>query len=102
LFSLAIGSTIACCSFAYNNTENPEEGDVTNGIKAASYFWMFSALCAWWRVTVYLVEEAYGPNSRITKIFPIARTPTEKLAPLVIPGLGEPGVKRGVPRPMPV
>jgi hypothetical protein len=63
---------------------------------------MFSALCAWWRVTVYLIEEAYGPNSRVTRFFPIGRTRMEKRQPLVIPGLGEPGVKRGVPKPMPV
>ncbi|KAF2748043.1 hypothetical protein M011DRAFT_518766 [Sporormia fimetaria CBS 119925] len=102
LFALAIGSTIACCLFAYNNAGNPEEGGVTRGIKAASYFWMFSALCAWWRVTVYLVEEAYGPGGRISRIFWIGRTKKERRAPMVIPGLGEPGVKRGVPKPMPV
>lgn len=107
LTSLAIGSTIACCLFSYNGgtSETSGSGDgltgsVTMGIKAASYFWMFAALCAWWRVTVYLIEEAYGPGSTITKFFPIGRTPQEKLAPYVIPGLGEPGVKRGVPKPM--
>lgn len=107
LTSLAIGSTIACCLFAYNGgasetsgSGDGEVGGVTMGIKAASYFWMFSALCAWWRVTVYLVEEAYGPGHAITKFFPIGRTAQEKRAPLVIPGLGEPGVKRGVPKPI--
>jgi len=112
LFSLAIGSTIACCMFAYNGrpittADTSASGDsltggVTMGMKAASYFWMLSALCAWWRVTVYLVEEAYGPDHTITKFFPIGRTPMERRAPLVIPGLGEPGVKRGVPKPLPV
>jgi hypothetical protein len=112
LFSLAIGSTIACCLFAYNGgsataAEGSPSGDglsggVTMGIKAASYFWMLSALMAWWRVTVYLVEEAYGPDHMVTKFFPIGRTPQERRAPLVIPGLGEPGVKRGVPKPLPV
>lgn len=107
LFSLAIGSTIACCLFAYNGGTGSASGDglaggVTNGIKVASYFWMLSALCAWWRVTVYLVEEAYGPNHAITKFFPIGRTPAERRAPLIIPGLGEPGVKRGVPKMLPV
>lgn len=77
-----------------------EVGSVTMGMEAAAYFWMFSALCAWWRVTVYLVEEAYGQGSFVTKFFPIGRTPQEKCAPLVIPGLGEPGVKRGVPKPV--
>lgn len=109
LVSLAIGSTIACALFSYNDgTVTSSEtgpdglnGGVTRAIKAASYFWMFSALCAWWRVTVYLVEEAYGPSSPITKFFPIGRTPHEKRAPLVIPGLGEPGVKRGVPKFLP-
>ena len=107
LTSLAIGSTIACCLFAYNGgtsetsgSGDGEVGGVTMGIKAASYFWMFSALCAWWRVTVYLVEEAYGPGHGITKFFPIGRTSQEKRAPLVMPGLGEPGVKRGVPKPI--
>ncbi|KAF2100253.1 hypothetical protein NA57DRAFT_73863 [Rhizodiscina lignyota] len=109
LFSLSIGCTIACCLLAYNGGANPASGSgdgltgsVTNGIKAASYFWMLSSLCAWWRVTVYLVEEAYGSNSRITRFFPLVRSPVEKRAPFVIPGLGEPGVKRGVPKPMPV
>ncbi|KAI0592754.1 GPR1/FUN34/yaaH family-domain-containing protein [Biscogniauxia sp. FL1348] len=104
LFSLAVGSTIACCLFARNGGIGSASGDgleggVTRGIKAASYFWMLSALLAWWRVTVYLVEEAYGPGHAITKYFPIGRTPMEKRAPLLIPGLGEPGVKRGVPKP---
>jgi hypothetical protein len=112
LFSLAIGSTIACCMFAYNGRPSSTadtsasgdslSGGVTMGMKAASYFWMLSALCAWWRVTVYLVEEAYGPDHTITKFFPIGRTAMERRAPLVIPGLGEPGVKRGVPKPLPV
>lgn len=112
LFSLAIGCTIACGLFAYG------EG-VRSVIKAAAYFWMFSSLCAWWRVTVYLIEEAYGPNHFITvsgglggtlsptgilltcnqKFFPICRTPIEKAGPSVSSGYGEPGVKRGVPRP---
>lgn len=48
--------------------------------------------------TVYLVEEAFGADSNIVKFFPIFRTSMEKKAPLVIPGLGEPGVKRGVPK----
>lgn len=109
LFSLAIGSTIACCLFAYNGGSSTtsgsgdgEYGGVTKGIKAASYLWMFSALCAWWRVTVYLIEEAYGPTHWITKFFPIGRTPMEKGQPLIIPGLGEPGVKRGVPKMLPL
>jgi hypothetical protein len=108
LTSLAIGSTIACCLFSYNGgtsttsgSGDGETGAVTAGIKAASYFWMLSALLAWWRVTVYLVEEAFGPGHAITKFFPIGRTPMEKRAPLVIPGLGEPGVKRGVPKFLP-
>jgi hypothetical protein len=107
LTSLAIGSTIACCLFSYNGgtsttsgSGDGETGKVTMGIKAASYFWMLSSLLAWWRVTVYLVEEAYGKESAISKFFPIGRTPMEKRAPLVIPGLGEPGVKRGVPKPI--
>lgn len=109
LFSLAIGSTIACALFAYNGGTSTMSGSgdglhggVTMAIKAASYFWMFSSLCAWWRVTVYLIEEAYGANHPVTKMFPIFRTPMEKNAPFIIPGIGEPGVKRGVPKVMPV
>jgi hypothetical protein len=93
--------------FAYNGGSSEtsgsgdgEVGGVTMGMKAAAYFWMFSSLCAWWRVTVYLVEEAYGPGHKVTRWFPIGRTGMEKRAPLVIPGLGEPGVKRGVPKPI--
>lgn len=90
LFSLAIGTTIACCLFAYGN-------GVSVGITVAAYFWMLAALLAWWRVAVYLIEEAYGPKSGIAKFFPVFRTSTEKSAPMVVPGLGEPGVKRGMP-----
>jgi hypothetical protein len=74
-------------------------GGVTMGMKAVSYFWM---LCVWWRVTVYLLEEAYGPDHTISKFFPIGRTPMERRSPLVIPGLGEPSVERRVPKPLPV
>lgn len=56
---------------------------------------MLAALLAWWRATVYMIEEAFGPHHWITKFFPIGRTPQEKSAPLVLPGLGEPGIKRG-------
>jgi len=90
LFSLAIGTTIACCLFAFGS-------GVEHGIKAAAYFWLLAALLAWWRSTVYLVEEAYGPKSKVAKFFPVFRTTTEKSAPLIVPGLGEPGVKRGMP-----
>lgn len=61
---------------------------------------MLSALLAWWRVTVYLVEEAFGKDHAITKWFVIGRTPIEKRKPLVVAGLGEPGVIRGVPKPL--
>lgn len=67
------------------------------GIKVAAYFWMFSSLLAWWRVSVYLIEEAYGPKSNVAKFFPTFRMAHEKSAPLLVPGLGEPGVKRGMP-----
>lgn len=90
LFSLSIGTTIACCLFAYGK-------GVDTGIKVAAYFWMLAALLAWWRVTVYLIEEAYGPKSGLAKFFPVFRTTTERQAPLIVPGLGEPGVKRGMP-----
>jgi len=45
----------------------------------------------------YLVKEAYGPKSTITKFFPVFRLKMERNAPLIVPGLGEPGVKRGMP-----
>ncbi|KAI7236128.1 hypothetical protein KC330_g3922 [Hortaea werneckii] len=90
LFFLAIGSTIACSLF------NPESA--RGNIKAAAYFWIFSAILAWWRSTVYLIEEAYSADSKVTKFFPIFRTPWEKKASWVISGIGEPGVKRGVPK----
>lgn len=91
LCTLATGSTIACCLFAYGET------GVRNGIKAAAYFWIISAILAYWRVTAYLIEEAYGPDSRMAKFFPIFRLPIERRAPMVVPGLSEPGVKRGMP-----
>ncbi|BGP56299.1 hypothetical protein JCM8202_006239 [Rhodotorula sphaerocarpa] len=90
LFCLAIGSTIACCLFAYG-------GGVEHGIKAAAYFWMLSSLFAWWRVTKYLIEEAFGPKSQVAQFVPVFRTKHEQSQPLVVPGLGEPGVKRGMP-----
>ncbi|KAK5202982.1 hypothetical protein LTR41_011256 [Exophiala xenobiotica] len=89
LTTLAIGSTIACCLFASGS-------GVGTGMKAAAYFWIISSILAWWRVTVYLVKEAFGQGS-ILKFFPVFRTPIEKRRPLVVPGLGEPGVKRGMP-----
>ncbi|KAI3326848.1 hypothetical protein HD806DRAFT_532483 [Xylariaceae sp. AK1471] len=59
-FSSSIGSTIACCLYSYNGGTGSVLGDglgdgVTRGIKAASHLWIFAALCAWWRVTVYLI-----------------------------------------------
>ncbi len=90
LFSLAIGSTIACCLFAYGS-------GVGTGMKVAAYFWLLAALLAWWRTTVYLIEEAFGPTGKMAKFFPVFRTAQEKRAPLIVPGLGEPGVKRGMP-----
>ncbi|GAB1316456.1 hypothetical protein MFIFM68171_06666 [Madurella fahalii] len=86
--TLAIGSTIACCLFAYGP-------GVSTGMYVAAYFWIVSAILAWWRVTVYLVEEAYG--QAFMRYFPVFRTSTEKRKPLVVPGFGEPGVRRGMP-----
>lgn len=64
------------------------------GIKVAAYFFIASSFFAWWRVTVYILEEAFGPES---KYYPIFRLAAEKRKPLVVPGVGEPGVKRGMP-----
>lgn len=66
-------------------------------MKAASYFWILSSILAWWRVTVYLVEEAYGARPGVSRFFPIFRTSYERQRPLLAPGFGEPGVKRGMP-----
>ena len=50
LFTLAIGSTIALSLFAY-------DPDTTRaGIKVAAYFWMLSAMFAWWRASVFMIE----------------------------------------------
>lgn len=65
-------------------------------MKAAAYFWIISSILAWWRVTVYLVEEAFGGGA-VLNFFPIFRTSWEKRKPLLVPGIGEPGVKRGMP-----
>lgn len=64
-------------------------------MKAAAYFWIVSAILGWWRVTAYLLEEAYGEKA--VKFWPIFRLPIEKKRPLMAPGMGEPGVKRGMP-----
>ncbi|KAL3464634.1 GPR1/FUN34/yaaH family-domain-containing protein [Aspergillus heterothallicus] len=89
LTTLAIGTTIACCLFAYGS-------GVRAGMKAAAYFWILSSILAWWRVNVYLVEEAFG-TAAFVRFFPIFRTKAEQKRPLLAPGYGEPGVKRGMP-----
>lgn len=90
LATLAIGSTIACCLFAF--------GDGVNvGMYVAAYFWIVSAILAWWRVTLYLLEEAFGREFRWMRYLPIFKTSREKQKPLVIPGFGEPGVQRAMP-----
>ncbi|CAJ2502210.1 Uu.00g096040.m01.CDS01 [Anthostomella pinea] len=66
MISLAIDSTIACCQFAYNSGTGSASGDglhggVTRGIKAASYFWMFSALCAWCRSRCTSLKKRMAP-----------------------------------------
>jgi hypothetical protein len=93
LFSLAIDTAIACCIFSTGV-------GLHAGMKVAAYFWMLSAMLEWWRVTVYPLEEAYGPNSIVTRLFPIIGIPSDKKGPLAMPGLGEPGVKKGVPKMM--
>ena len=51
-------------------------------------------------MTAYLVEEAFGADHAILKFFPIFRTSMELRQPTLMPGFGEPGVKRGVPKPV--
>ena len=92
LTTLAIGSTIACCLFSYGS-------GIEAGIKVAAYFWIISSILAWWRVTAYLVEEAYGKGSPMMKWFPVFPFPIEKKSAYLVPGLSEPGVtraKRGI------
>ena len=67
------------------------------GIRVAAYFWLLSALLAWWRVTVYLIEEAFGATGLMAKYFTVFRAEAEKREPPVMSGFGEPGVKRGAP-----
>lgn len=90
LTTLAIGSTIACCLFSFG-------GGVNVGIYVAAYFWIISAILAWWRVTIYLVEEGFVREFRFMRYLPVFKTPMEKRKPLVIPGFGEPGVQRAMP-----
>lgn len=92
LSTLCIGSALAAGGLYASG-----EPAVSNTVKAAAYFFIISAIFAWWRVTVYLIEEAYGPKSLAAKFFPVVRLPKEKGAALIVPGLGEPGVKRGMP-----
>lgn len=47
---------------------------------------------------VYLVEGAFRADSKVTKFLRTLRTSFEKRAPHVNSGIGEPGVKRGVPK----
>lgn len=53
-------------------------------------------MLAWWRSAVYLVEEAYRADSKVTKYLPILRAHWEKKASWMISRVGEPVVKRGV------
>lgn len=80
---LAIGSTIACCLFAYGS-------GVETGMYVAAYFFMASALLAWWRVTLYLIDEAFG--DKVPKFLSAFATPFENRVPLSSSGIGEPGV----------
>ena len=73
---LAIGTTIAFSLFAYGN-------GVDIAMHVASYFWMASALVAWWRVTIFLVDEAYGDS--VPKFLSPFPTPIEKRQALLAP-----------------
>lgn len=64
---------------------------------AAAYFWIVSAVLAWWRVTVYLVEEAYRSKSKIACFLAVIRLPKKKDARPVVPRLGELGLERSMP-----
>lgn len=86
LFFLASGAGIACCLFAYGV-------GVTHGIKAAAYSWLVSAGLGWLRVTIGLLEEAYGDKA--PWLFSLSKVYKDKLSPPVNPGFGEPGVVGG-------
>jgi len=68
---LAADSTIACRLFAYGTS-------VHMGMKAAAYFWILSAILAWWCVTVCLIEAAYRPNDGVARFFSIFRSGMER------------------------
>ncbi|KAH9828955.1 GPR1/FUN34/yaaH family-domain-containing protein [Rhodofomes roseus] len=90
LLSLAIGCTLATGGwYAFGSGAYAT-------VKAAAYFWMISALLATWRCAVYIWEENWGKSP----MYPVFRTVREEAAPYMMPGLGEPGVKRGVPKPL--
>lgn len=69
---------------------------MTAGIKVGAYFWIISAILAWWRVTAFLLEEAFG-QSWVLWLLPVFKMPWDKKRPLMVPGFGEPGVKRNMP-----
>lgn len=83
LVFLASGATISCCLFSFGD-------DVTRGIKAAAYAWLVSAGLGWLRVTIGLMEEAYGDKA--PWLFEMSKVYKDKLSPPVNPGFGEPGV----------
>jgi len=84
---MAIGSTIGLG--AYYSSPG-ERGSTTAGVKAAAYFWIFSAIVAWYRVAVYLFEEAFGV--RQSKFYPRFVTRWGKQRERFAPGYGEAGV----------
>jgi len=93
LFFLSVGSSIAAGGWYVGDT-----GDFHRPtIKAAAYFWIFSSMAAWWRVTVFLLEEAYGSEGGASRFYPAFVTPFAKTRPLIAPGFGEPGVRRAQP-----
>lgn len=72
LVFLASGATIACCLFSFGD-------DVTRGVKAAAYAWLVSAGLGWLRVTIGLMEEAYGDKA--PWLFEMSKVYKDKLSP---------------------
>ncbi|AEO71868.1 uncharacterized protein THITE_117101 [Thermothielavioides terrestris NRRL 8126] len=66
------------------------------GVYVAAHFRIVSAILAWWRATIYLVEEGFGFTFSFMRDLPIFKTSMEKRKPLVIPDFGQPGVQRAI------
>jgi hypothetical protein len=106
LTSLALGSTLATAGwYVHGSSSGPLVKAVCSlcfnvcGCRLtshdqAAYLWMLSSLLATWRVAAFIWEENHGKT-----FLPIFRARRQAAAEYVSPGYGEPGVKRGMPKP---